>query len=297
MRPICKRGYNLDSSILPAFHAALESTQVLSSVIIKDGNIVDEYYKDGYSETSQFSIRSCSKSVTGALIGIAIDQGLIESVDVLISEYFPQILESDSDHLKQITIRHLLTHSSGISWDESTSVFGEWRGSDNWVNYVLNRPVVSRPGTSFNYSTGGSHLLAAILQDATGRTAYDFGREYLFEPLGMDSVQCGEDPQGISDGGNGFSMNVYDMAKFGQLFLNGGVWEGQQIISEEWVNESTRIQITRSTGSAHHGYQWWVRTFGAQNYAAYFAQGHAGQFIFVIPELDLVTLFTSNHTL
>ena len=161
---------------------------------------------------------------------------------------------------------------------------------------MLNRPVTSVPGTQVNYSTGNSHLLSAILQQATGMTAYEFGKEYLFDPLDMDSVQCSTDPQGISDGGNGFSMNVYDMAKIGQLYLNGGVWEGQQIVSSEWVEASTTLQFKRSTGSADYGYQWWVRTFGTENHAAYFAQGHAGQYIFVVPDLELVVVFTSNYT-
>ena len=117
----------------------------------------------------------------------------------------------------------------------------------------------------------------------------------LFEPLDMDSVECTTDPQGISDGGNGFAMNVYDMAKIGELFLNNGVWKGEQIISEEWVRQSTTLQFDRSSGSADYGYQWWVRTFGNQNYDAYFAQGHWGQYIFVVPDLELVVVFTSHY--
>ena len=287
--------HGLDISALEVLHTELDSTQVLASVIVKDGYIVDEYYKDGYDENSVFPLHSCSKSITSALVGIAIDQGYIESVDVPISEYFPPILESDHTNLKQITIRHLLTHTSGIQSSDD-EVWEQWRNSENWVDFVLNRPVTSEPGTVFSYSTGGTHLLAAILQQATGKTVYDFGKEVLFDPLDMDSVQCETDPQGISDGGNGFSMNVYDMAKFGQLYLNGGVWEGQQIISTEWVEASTHLQFERSTGSADYGYQWWVRTFGENHYDAFFAQGHGGQYIFVIPDLELVIVFTSNHT-
>ena len=287
--------HGLSAAALESLHTSLDPTQVFASVIVKDGYIVDEYYKDGYDETSVFPLHSCSKSVTSALIGIAIDKGFIEGVDVPISTYFPQILESDSEYLKQVTIWHLLTHTSGISCSDD-DVWDAWRSSDNWVDYVLSRPVTSAPGTVFSYSTGGTHLLSAILQEATGRTAYDFGKEYLFDPLGMDSVRCGTDPQGISDGGNGFSMNVYDMAKFGLLFLNNGNWQGQQIISQEWVEESTSLQFKRSSGSADYGYQWWVRTFGSQGYDAYFAQGHGGQYIFVVPQLELIVVFTSNHT-
>ena len=289
--------HGMDSAVLESLHEALDETEIYTSVIIKDGVIIDEYYKDGYDSTSLFSVRSCSKSITSALVGLAIEQGYIEGVDVLISEYFPQIEESGSAWQKEITIRHLLTHSAGIEWDEYSSAtnFREWRDSDNWVDYVLNCRVVSKPGTRYNYSTGGTHLLAAILQQATGRTLADYSREYLFEPLGMDSAKWGEDAQGITDGGNGATMNVYDMAKFGQLFLDGGKWEGQQIIPEEWVRESTRVQFARSSNYVSYGYQWWVRSFGRKNHATFFAQGHAGQLIFVVPELNLISVFTSNR--
>lgn len=188
----------------------------------------------------------------------------------------------------------LLTHTTGIDASD-TANWNEWLASSNWVDYVLNRQAVSRPGIVFNYFTGNTHLLSAIIQQATGKSAYEFGKEYLFEPLDIDSVECTTDPQGISDGGNGFAMNVYDMAKFGQLYLNNGVWNGEQIVSEQWVKDSTSVQFTRSSGTANYGYQWWVRTFGDNNYDAYFAQGHYGQYIFVVPDLKLVVVLTSYY--
>ena len=287
--------HGVDTAMLETLHAGLDEVPVLTSVIVKDGYIVDEYYKDGYNADSVFVLNSCSKSVTSALIGIAIDEGYIESVDVPISEYFPQLLESDSPYAQEITIWNLLTHTSGIDFGD-TEYWDAWRGSDNWVEFALNQLITSEPGTVFNYSTAGTHLLSAILQEATGMTAYEFGKEHLFDPVGMDSVECSTDAQGISDGGNGFAMNVYDMAKFGWLYLNDGVWEGEQIVPAEWVEESTSLQYDRSTGSADYGYQWWVRTFGDQNYDAFFGQGHAGQYIFVVPELELVVAMTSDYT-
>lgn len=286
--------HGVDTGVLNRIHTALDSTDILAMVVVKDDRIVDEYYKDGYDETSVFRLYSCSKSVTSALMGIAIDKGLIDGVDVPVSAYFPQAAQGRSDGFDRITIRHLLTHTSGIDASD-TNDWGAWINSDNWVDFVLNRPVAFEPGTVFQYFTGGSHLLAAIIQEAADRTLYEFGKEYLFDPLGMDSVECGTDAQGVSDGGNGFAMNVYDMAKLGRLFLNGGVWEGQQIISEEWVRESTALQFQCAPGSADYGYQWWVRTFGKENYDAYFAQGHFGQFIFCVPDLDLIVVFTSHH--
>lgn len=286
--------HNIDISVINSVHNIIDSYPINAEVIVKDGYIVDEYYKEGYDQNSVFTLQSTSKSITSAIFGIAIDKGYIEGVNTPISTYFPQILESGSEYKSQITIWNLLTHTTGLNASD-TGNWNEWLASSNWVDYVLNGQVVSRPGTVFNYFTGNTHLLSAIIQQATGKTTFEFGKEYLFEKLDMDSVECTTDPQGISDGGNGFAMNVYDMAKFGQLYLNNGVWNGEQIISEQWVKDSTSVQFTRSSGTANYGYQWWVRTFGDNNYDAYFAQGHYGQYIFVVPDLKLVVVLTSHY--
>ncbi|MDO4175150.1 MAG: serine hydrolase [Eubacteriales bacterium] len=285
----------MNGAALEGIHATMDTFPLLSSVIVKNGYIVDEYYKDGYDENSVFVLNSASKSVTSAIIGIAIDKGYIESVDVPISDYFPQVLDDDDPYWRQITIRHLLTHTSGISTTDD-ALWDTWRSADNWIDYILDLPIVSEPGSTFSYSTGNTHLLCAIVQQATGMTVYDFGKQYLFDPVGMDSVRIDTDPQGISDGGNNIWMTPYDMTKFGLLYRNGGVWEGQQIVPAEWVEQSTSVQFERPSGRADYGYQWWVRTFGEQQYAAYFAQGHAGQYIFVVPELELIVTFTSDYT-
>ena len=286
--------HSIDITALNSVHNTIDKYPINAEVIVKDGVIVDEYYKEGYDENSIFTLQSTSKSITSAILGIAIDKGYIESTNIPISNYFPQIQESNNTYLEEITIWNLLTHSTGFNVNESTN-WNEWRSSDNWVNYILNREVTSRPGTVFNYFTGNTHLLSAIIQEKKKKNTYEFGKEYLFEPLDMDSVECATDGQGISDGGNGFSMNVYDMAKFGQLYLNRGVWNREQIISEQWIENSTNVQFDRLSGSADYGYQWWVRTFGEENYHTYFAQGHWGQYIFVVPDLELVVVFTSHY--
>lgn len=285
----------LDSSVLDDIHSTFDSFNLLSSVIVKNGYIIDEYFKDGYDESSVFVLNSASKSVTSALIGIAIDKGYIESVDVHLSEYFPQVLQNGDARWAQITIRHLLNHTSGIATTDDAG-WMEWRNSENWIEYILNSPIISDPGAEFSYSTGNTHLLAAILEQATGMSEYEFGRQYLFGPVGMDSVRIDTDAQGVSDGGNGIHMTPYDMARFGLLFMNNGAWQGEQILSRQWVADSTSVQYDRNTGSADYGYQWWVRTFGDNDYPAFFAQGHAGQYIFVVPQLELVIVFTSNYT-
>lgn len=288
--------HNMNKSTLNALHTALDSVNIYSAVTVKDGVIVDEYYKNGYDETTVFPLHSCSKSFTSALVGLAIEDGFIKSVDEPISNYLPQVRASQNALHKKITIRHLLTHTSGISWNESTSYvdFMEWQRSENWIDFILARPVTSEPGARFNYSTAGTHLLGAVVEQAVGKSLFEYGKEKVFTPLGMGSVEWGRDPQGVTDGGNGIRMNVYDMAKFGQLFLNDGKWNGKQIIPQKWVEESTEVQVNRAPNYVSYGYQWWVRQFGSPSHETFFAQGFGGQLIFVVPDLNLVSVFTSD---
>ncbi len=285
--------HNLRSEIVDNLHQSLYDMDVLGALVIKDGYIVDEYYDTGYDRTSVFPMSSASKSVTATLFGIAVDQEYIKDTDVLLSEYYPQI--DSLEGWKDIRLWHLLTHTAGV--DASDEVYWyEWRKAADWIHDILRRPLIAEPGTRFIYSTGNTHLLTAIMEKETGEDLLSYGRRFLFDPLGMDSVELSKDPQGISDGGNGFSMNLYDMAKIGQLYINKGVWEGQRIVSEGWIEEATKLQFKRSSGSADYGYQWWVRSFGQKAYPSFFAQGHGGQFIFVIPDVSLVVVFASDHS-
>ena len=285
----------MDPAVFAQLHADLESSDVYAMVTVKDGVIIDEYYQEGYDETSVFPLHSCTKSFTSALVGIAIEQGYFTSVDDPLSDYLPQVLDLADTGKQQITLRHLLTHTSGLEWYEwaGRSNWQEFRSAENWVDYILNRNLVATPGTVFAYSTGNSHLLAAALESATGMGELEYARKNLFDALGMDSVVWGTDPQGIADGGNGISMTVRDAARFGQLYLQNGQWNGEQLISAQWVAESTTAQNNGAgDGTGSYGYQWWIRSF--QGYDTYYAFGAHGQFIFVVPELDLVTVIASN---
>lgn len=287
--------HGLNSAELDGLYNQITQSNILTSVIVKDGFIIDEYYRDGYDSTSTFQIHSSSKSITSTLFGIATDQGYFQDLTLPISHYFPSILESGSAYWQDITLWHLLTHTSGIDMSDAVYWY-EWRASENWIDYILDRSILFEPGTGFNYSTGNTHLLSAIFEEEVGVPLLEFGRQYLFDPLDIDDIQLGKDAQGISDGGNGFIMNPYDMAKIGQLFVNDGVWNGERIVSSEWIAEATSSQFERPSGSADYGYQWWVRTFGSSRYPGYFAQGHAGQFIFVVPDIELVVVFTSDYS-
>lgn len=299
--------HRLDPAVLEDLHAVLPSSTISSMVIVKDGAIVDEYYAEGYDENSTFEIHSCSKSFTSALIGIAIDQGYIGGVEDLLSDYLPQVAELPGTK-KDLTLRHLLTHTSGLEWYEWGGGYSNWtefRSAPNWIEYILGRNQVAQPGQVFNYSTGNTHLLAAALEAATGKSTLEYGKENLFDALGMETIDWGTDPQGVADGGNGVIISTRDAARFGQLYLQGGVWKDRQLVPAAWVEESTTVQNPGPGGSTGaYGYQWWIRPYGvnafgtyqaphgAAQYDAYHAFGAWGQYIFVVPELELVTVIT-----
>lgn len=286
--------HNMDPEVFERLHAALADSTVYAMLTVKDGVIIDEYYQEGYDENSVFPLHSCSKSFTSALIGIAIKQGYIGGMDDLLSDYLPQVAELTGGK-QDLTLRHLLTHTSGLEWYEWGGGYSNWeefRSAPNWVEYILGRNLVAQPGAVFNYSTGNTHLLAAALEAATGKNALDYGKEVLFDPLGIESIQWGNDPQGVTDGGNGVVITARDAARFGQLYLQGGEWHGEQLIPAEWAADSTAAKNNGAgDGTGSYGYQWWVRSFGG--YDTYYAFGAWGQYIFVVPELNLVTVIAN----
>lgn len=288
--------HNMDPAVLEQMHTALQSAPVYGVVTVKDGVIIDEYYRDGYDETSAFPMHSASKSFTGTLIGIAMEEGYLGSIEDPLSQYLPQVLELSDTRKQGITLRHLLTHTSGLEWYEwggSYSNWSEFRSAENWVEYILDRNLVYEPGTVFNYSTGNTHLLSAALESAIGGNQLDYAKEKLFGPLGMEHTSWGSDPQGVTDGGNGIVMSLRDTARFGQLCLQGGVWHGEQLIPADWLTESTAAQNSGAGDSTgQYGYQWWVRSFGG--YDCYYAFGAWGQYIFVVPELEMVVAIASE---
>lgn len=265
---------------------------ILNLVILKDGQIAVDYNKDNDYKEKIFKINSCTKSIVSALIGIAIDNKLIEGVHQPISDFFPELKTDDVDKRKKdITIYHLLTMTSGISWPE----FGNWEfitrlvNSNNWVEFILNRPMKHNPDEIFNYSSGGSHLLSAIISKATGMNAHAYAQKHIFEPLEIKNLTWMFDPQGNSNGGFGIEMSAYDMAKIGSLYLNKGKTEKDSLIPEYWINESTEPKISVSRALGYYGYQWWIKDF------AYFAMGNGGQFIFVVPSMNMVAVFVSDN--
>lgn len=275
---------------LDKYVKTFSSTEITSCTVLKDGTRVAEYFKEGYSEKSIFSVQSVSKSITSAIVGIALYEKLIPSIDTPIVNYFPELSKKTDRRFSQITIRHLLNNTSGLTSTDSP-LWTQWRNSENWIEWIFSNPIVHNPGTVFEYSTGNTHLLSAIIQKVSGKTLLEYGKEKIFDKAGMTTVRCSLDPQGICDGGNGFSLSAGDMASFGELYLNNGKLNGVQYVPSEWIKESTKSQVN----GVRYGYQWWQRNFGAKGYAAFFAHGWGEQVIAVIPGTKLVITFTSRY--
>ena len=225
-----------------------------SLLIVRNGYLVTEAYLYPYQPDTQQGIYSCTKSFISALIGIAIDKGFIRGVDQPLSSFFPDRTIANVDPWKRaITLENILTMSSGLDWPEwsflASSPAGPYEQmyqSPDAIQFVLDRPMLNDPGTLFNYNTGGSNLLSAIVEQTTGINTLEFARTNLFEPMGFSNVFWYRDQNGIYRGGDGLRLTPRDMAKFGYLYLNRGVWDGRQIIPAAWVDTSTMDHI--STG-------------------------------------------------
>jgi CubicO group peptidase (beta-lactamase class C family) len=289
----------MDSTVLVGMFDYIEQqeAEVHAVLVVRYGCAVLEAYYPPYGPHIRHGTASVGKSFTGALVGIAIREGYIEGVDQRVADFFPAHAGLQDDPLKQaMTIEHLLTMTSGLYWPESAAMYSssgnvmnQMMRSFDWVRFVLDRPMAAAPGAVFNYSSGASHLLSAIIQEATGERTLAFARTYLFEPLGLSRVSWLSDPHGIAFGAGGVRLTPRDMARFGQLYLQGGVWNGEQIVPAEWVEDSVARQVSAHGAASYYGYQWWVRGSGI-----YAAHGYRGQRIFVIPDLDMVVVLTGD---
>lgn len=281
----------IDQSVVEKFTREITDSKVTSSIIVRSNRIVNEYYKNGYNATSLFPMHSVSKSVTSAIVGIAIDQGYFNLDDPIV-KFFPQLENKRDSRFKKITIRDLLINKSGLISTDTPQIWKKWRASDNWINFLFDRPLTFEPGKVFQYSTGNTHLLSAIIRQTTGKTLKEYGNEVLFKPIGMASANFDVAPNGICDAGNGLNLTARDMARFGLLYLHSGVWCESQVVPLNWVSESVKIQ---TPGQARYGYQWWIRYFGKEQLFGFFAHGWQEQVIAVIPQKGLVITFSSNY--
>lgn len=286
-------------------YAANPNINTYGLVIVKNGYIVGEAYFQGFSSTSRFRSYSIAKSFLSSLFGIAIDQKLIESVDEKASKYLTEWTNPEhKEEKRRMTIRHLLTMSSGLEWNEE-DYYGDTSRNDvflmdkapDYLEYALARPASLEPGTRWYYSSGDSMLLSGILERAVNKTAFQFAREHLFKPMGVERITWDCDPAGHTIGGWGIRTAIRDYAKFGYLYLKKGEWDGRQVVPRQWVEASTG---PAGNGITWYGYQWWLGSAmsGFQDSiippGLFFAFGIYAQQMFVIPEKDIVIVRTGN---
>ena len=270
-----------------------------SLLVVRGGNLVYERYAPDSGPEPLRNVKSMTKSVLATLVGIALQTGDLESINTPVAYLLPEAFVTLSDRAKRaITVRHLLAMRSGLDWAEYGASAMQMTASPNWVQFVLERPLAHPPGAVLNYSTGDTPLLAAVLQRITGMTLLDFADLYLFGPLGITRRAWPADPQGVTIGGAELALTPRDMAKFGYLVLNGGLWENDRIVAIDWLEESTRMMTIfepHSPGDCDllgYGYLWWLRPQG--DYESAIAVGYGGQFVYVIPDLDLIVVMTGR---
>jgi CubicO group peptidase (beta-lactamase class C family) len=276
-----------------ALDAAEQMPRLHSLLISHKGELVLERYFNGRTSRQTANIKSVSKSWISALVGIAIDRGHIDGLDQPISEYYGELLSSAENEAKRsITIGNLLSMQAGM---ETTSFYnyGAWVLSDDWVRFALQQPMLAEPGTRLLYSTGNTHLLSAILTEATGKSTLQFARDELGQALGFHIEPWPTDPNGIYFGGNNMEITPRQMLAFGELYLNKGRANGQQVIPESWVGMSLqRVAESSRERGRYYGYGWWLRDMAGVPIA--YAWGYGGQFILLATDLDLVVVTTSS---
>jgi CubicO group peptidase (beta-lactamase class C family) len=285
----------MDSGLLADFVERMVADRGIDSVtVVRNGYVVLDTVVYPFPEDTSHIIHSCTKSVVGTLIGIAIDRGLLAGVDVPVVELLAAVAPETIDDLKaSMTVEDLLTMSAGLECRDS--YLYDWRGlvemqaSDDWSAHVLALPMVEEPGARFEYCNGSSFLLSAILSEVTGKPASEFATEVLFEPLGITDFFWPASPGGITVGWGELVLRPSDMAKIGYLYLRNGEWDGDQLVPHVWIETATAPQIHAGTLSDTYGYQWWVDGAGYV-----MAQGFGGQYIVVVPDHDLVVAFNSG---
>ena len=288
----------LDSQLFQnAFDIAARKPYFYSILAVRGGKLIAERYFNGQGPENANYIASASKSVLSALIGIALDRGDIPGLGKRMMDYFPEYRFAVSDPVKYtITLRHLLTMRSGLPMDSNDKHWQAWWASPDWMRFCVTLPLAGPPGEKFRYSTSGTHILSGILTKATGMKALEYARLHLCAPLGISIPYWPEDPLGYNRGGWDIHMTPRDMARFGYLYLKKGDVDGVRILSEKWITDSlTDYCDTWDWGAfnaGRYGYLWWkCEVLG---YTVWFAHGHGGQCVFLLPEIDMILITTAD---
>jgi CubicO group peptidase (beta-lactamase class C family) len=277
------------AAVLSFVEAADKGVDSMNSfMLLRHGHVVAEGWWAPYEAEAPHSLYSLSKSFTSTAVGLAISEGKL-SLDDQVLKFFPEDAPAEpSNNLKAMRVRDLLRMSSGQQSEPPRTA------DQPWTKTFLAQPVPFKPGTHFLYNTSGTYMLSAIVQKVTGATVLDYLKPRLFEPLGIEHPTWEASPQGISAGGYGLSIRTEDIARFGQLYLQKGKWQGKQLVPEAWVNAATALQTSNGGNPASdwdqgYGYQFWRCRHGA-----YRGDGAFGQYCIMLPEQDAVIVITSG---
>ncbi len=266
-----------------------------SFIVSHCGQTLVSTYQNGFDADMLHELQSATKTFSAVLVGIALDQGLIESVDQPLVELLPDYADLLTGEKAEITLRHVLTMTTGLRWVDfgANNSFVQIGAAEDSVVYVLEQPLLAAPGETFFYNTGSSHLLSAIIHHNSGMTTAEFAEAHLFEPLGIEAYQWPALRDGVQQGGWGMYMKPADFLKFGELLLNGGRWQGEQVVSRAFVDDATAFLVPNGMGGGY-GYQMWIdtNTFDVDDIAG--ARGYGGQDCLVMAELGLVVVFTGD---
>ncbi|MEZ5020157.1 MAG: serine hydrolase [Bacteroidales bacterium] len=301
-----------------------EGHNIHSVLVVRGGKLVFEEYFAGYlyssdppgsngdylqydRETDHF-LASVSKTVTSVIFGAAVKEGFITDLDEKIIDIFPQYSDILTGKKADITVRHLLTMSSGLAWDESTTSYGDPANdvtklftSTDPIRGILSNVLLTTPGQSFLYNSGGTNILGAVIEKYTGMSLLSFGNTYLFDPLEVSGGLWQKMGGGLFFASGGVFLRPRELAKIGFLFINDGWWNGSHVVTKDWIDDSVTEHIStmgKTIGKAHaYGYQWWLIDFHSNNrtYDCYMAAGWGGQYMLVFPGMEMIIIFTGGN--
>jgi CubicO group peptidase (beta-lactamase class C family) len=233
-------------------------------------------------------MRSITKSVSSAAYGIALERGDLDSLGLRLADVFPEYVPPADTARARITVRHLLTMTSGLSSEDADDAVRD----TSWLRAYAEAPIITPPGATFRYDGALPHLLSGMLTARTRQTLHEYMRQHLFEPLGITGTTWETDPQGFTSGFSGLGIRPRDLAKIGRLYLQGGMWEGQQVLPQAWAEQAGINQAPGGDDTAGYGYLWWISD--ETGHRAFYGAGYGGQYLYMIPDLDLVIVITGD---